>query len=207
MRDHITNAVVHNGQRIAQSPAVEIDPGLAVSGLLESCWLESAKSQVSKLQSIFCVANRLITRKRKFDPISDDILDKLHWLPVELGSGSRLVCWSTDVFTGMLHPSYRKCSLQRRMSLVGCQSLRSAARGDLEIPRNIEILDTAQGCSTFSQNTMFMYDSDVKFIDTEAEIQLPLKSFPEYNVSSLISDGWCEEGHPFTKNSLQHSHV
>ena len=41
------------------------------------------KSQVGKLQSILRVAARLIMRKRKFDPISDDIRDKLHWLPVE----------------------------------------------------------------------------------------------------------------------------
>ena len=53
---------------------------------------------------------------------------------------------------------------------------------------------------------MFMYDSDVKFIGTEVEIQLPLKSFPDYNVFSLIAVGWWEEGHPTTKISLQHSH-
>ena len=41
------------------------------------------KSQVGKLQSIMCVAARLIMWKRKFDPISDDIRDKFHWLPVE----------------------------------------------------------------------------------------------------------------------------
>ena len=41
---------------------------------------------------------------------------------------------------------------------------------------------------------------------TEAEIQLPLKSFPDSSVSSLIPPGWCEEGCPTTKNSLKHSH-
>ena len=38
---------------------------------------------------------------------------------------------------------------------------------------------------------------------TEAEIQLPLKRFPDSSVSSLILVGWCEEGHPATKNLLQ----
>ena len=33
----------------------------------------------------------------------------------------------------------------------------------------------------------------------EAEIQLWLKRFPDSSVSSLISVGWCEEGHPTTK--------
>ena len=42
--------------------------------------------------------------------------------------------------------------------------------------------------------------------DTEVEIQLPLKRFPDSRVSSLIRVGWCEEGHPATKNLLQHSH-
>ena len=31
-------------------------------------------------------------------------------------------------------------------------------------------------------------------------------SFQYIFVSSLIPAGWCEEGHPTTKNSLQHSH-
>ena len=44
---------------------------------------EVDKSQVSKLQSILRVTAPLIMRKRKFDPISDDIRDELHWLPVE----------------------------------------------------------------------------------------------------------------------------
>ena len=41
---------------------------------------------------------------------------------------------------------------------------------------------------------------------TEVEIQLPPKRLPDYGVSSLIRAGWCEEGIPATKNSLQHSH-
>ena len=31
---------------------------------------------------------------------------------------------------------------------------------------------------------------------TEAEIQLPLKRFPDSSDSSLILAGWCEERHP-----------
>ena len=36
----------------------------------------------------------------------------------------------------------------------------------------------------------------------EAEIQLPLKKFRDSSLSSLIRAGWCEEGHPTTKNWL-----
>ena len=39
----------------------------------------------------------------------------------------------------------------------------------------------------------------------DAEIQLPLNRFPDSSVSSLILVGWREEGHPVTKNLLQHS--
>ena len=43
---------------------------------------------------------------------------------------------------------------------------------------------------------------EIKFFHngTEAEIQLLLKRFPDSSISSLILAGWCEEGHPTTKN-------
>ena len=103
------------------------------------------KSQVGKLQSILRVAARLIMRKRKFDPISDDIRDKLHWLPVEQRSNSRLGCWSTDVSMGTLHPTHRRCSLQRRMSLV-VDRFDQLPMGTWSFPA-LELLDMAQGCS------------------------------------------------------------
>ena len=40
----------------------------------------------------------------------------------------------------------------------------------------------------------------------EAEIQLPMKTFPDSSVFSIIQIGWCAEGHPVTKNLLQHSY-
>ena len=46
------------------------------------CWLESL-SLMSQLQSVIRVAARLVMRKQKFDPISNDIRDRLHWLPVK----------------------------------------------------------------------------------------------------------------------------
>ena len=38
---------------------------------------------IRQLQSVLRVAARLVTRKRKYDPISEIIRDKLHWLPVQ----------------------------------------------------------------------------------------------------------------------------
>ena len=37
---------------------------------------------LKRLQNVQRTAARLITRKRKYDPISDDLIE-LHWLPVE----------------------------------------------------------------------------------------------------------------------------
>ena len=115
------------------------------------------------LQAILRVADRLLMRKRKFDPISDDIRDKLHWLPVEQRIWFKIGVLVHSYLHGNAS-SYLSEMLTAAADVTGCQSLRSAARGDLVIPCTIELLDMAQGCSTFSQNTMFMYDSDVKFI-------------------------------------------
>ena len=62
--------------------------------------------------------------------------------------------------------------------------------------------------NTMSQQIIdFASNLNVDYIKgTEAEIQLPLKRFPDSSISSLILVGWCEEGHPATKNLLQHSH-
>ena len=37
---------------------------------------------IDQLQTVLRVAARLVLRKRKFDPISADIRDRLHWLPI-----------------------------------------------------------------------------------------------------------------------------
>ena len=42
-----------------------------------------AEKQLDFLQSVLRSAARLVLRKRKFDSISSDMRDKLHWLPVK----------------------------------------------------------------------------------------------------------------------------
>ena len=74
------------------------------------------------------------TKKRKFDPISDDIRDKLHWLPVE----QRIQFKIGVLVYRCLHgnaPSYLSEMLTAAADVSGRRSLRSAARGDLVIPR------------------------------------------------------------------------
>ena len=43
----------------------------------------------------------------------------------------------------------------------------------------------------------------IEWVGTEVEIQLRWRGPPDSSVSSLNLFGWCEEGHPATKNSLQ----
>ena len=40
------------------------------------------KELLNRLESVLWSAARLVMRKRKFDPISEDIRNTLHWLPV-----------------------------------------------------------------------------------------------------------------------------
>ena len=57
----------------------------------------------------------------------------------------------------------------------------------------------------FINITLKILEFGVRIYVMAAEIQLPLKSFQDSSICSLIPAGWCEEGHPTAKNSLQHS--
>src|SRR6218665_2426567 len=78
----------------------------------------------NKLQSVLRSEARLILRKLKFDPITDDLRDRLLWLPI---------CQRIQYKLGVL---VYKC-LPDMISRVGngCQRLRSATRGNLAVPR------------------------------------------------------------------------
>src|SRR6218665_1569324 len=87
---------------------------------------------INKLQSVLRSAARLVLRKRKFDPITDDLRHQLHWLPIRQRIKYKLgvivyKCLRGDApsyLTGMISPVGN-----------GCQRLRSAAHGDLAVPR------------------------------------------------------------------------
>src|SRR6218665_2352617 len=56
-----------------------------VSGRLDYCnsLLAGLTDElINKLQSVLRLAARLVLRKRKFYPITDDLRDQLHWLPI-----------------------------------------------------------------------------------------------------------------------------
>ena len=94
---------------------------------------------IRQLQSILRVAARLIMHKRKFDPISDDIRDKLHWLPVHQRIDFKL---GIIVFKALHNeaPAYLTEMLTFVAAVAGRASLRSSAHGDLVIPRTKTML-------------------------------------------------------------------
>ena len=93
------------------------------------------KSQVNKLQSILRVAARLVMRKGKFEPISDDIRDKLHWLPIQQRIRFKICVLVYRCLHGTA-PSYLSEMLSAAADIAGRQSLWSAAHEDLVVPRS-----------------------------------------------------------------------
>src|SRR6218665_1291700 len=57
---------------------------------------------INKLQSVLRSAARLVLRKRKFDPITDDLRDHLHWFPIRQEFSTNLEFLSTSACVVML---------------------------------------------------------------------------------------------------------
>jgi len=86
------------------------------------------------LQSAVNAAARLITKKRKFDPISATLRDELHWLPVRQRIEYKL-CLLAFKSQRQLAPSYLSLMCVPVSTDSSRCHLRSASRGDLIIPR------------------------------------------------------------------------
>ena len=89
---------------------------------------------IGQLQSVLRAAARLVLQKKKYDHISDDIRNKLHWLPIPQRISFKLCLLVFCCLRGEAPPY-----LTEMLSLVSdsdaLRSHRSAARGDLIIPR------------------------------------------------------------------------
>ena len=90
--------------------------------------------QLLRLDSVLRAAARLILRKRRYDSISGDIRDQLHWLPVRQRIDYKLCVMVHNCLRGQA-PSYLLEMLSTVASVPGLHGNRSAARGDLNIPR------------------------------------------------------------------------
>ena len=88
---------------------------------------------VNMLQSVLRSAAHLVLRKRKFDPVSTHLRERLHWLPIRQRIQYKLGLLVYKCLHG-LAPSY----LSDMLALVSADPyscrLRSAAHGDLTVP-------------------------------------------------------------------------
>ena len=89
---------------------------------------------LSQLQSVLRASARLVLQRRKFDPISNDIREKLHWLPIQQRIIYKLCLLVFRCLCGKA-PAYL-CEMLTPLSGVHhLRPLRSASRGNLHIPR------------------------------------------------------------------------
>ena len=89
---------------------------------------------IDQLQTVMRVAARLVLRKRKFDPISADIRDRLHWLPIRSRIDFKLGLLVYKCLHGIA-PPYLTEMLVPKSTVPALSRLRSTARGDLHVPR------------------------------------------------------------------------
>ena len=93
-----------------------------------------ADAHLKRLQLVLNAAARLIVRKRKFDRITATLRDDLHWLPII----ERIDYKTCLLIYKCIHqsaPDYLNQLCTPLASIEGRQRGRSAAHGDLDIPR------------------------------------------------------------------------
>lgn len=91
---------------------------------------------IGQLQSVIRVAARLVLRRRKFDSISTDMHDRLHWLPIRSRIDFKLGLLVYKCLHGIA-PPYLVEMLQPKSDVPSLCRLRSTARGDLVVPRTL----------------------------------------------------------------------
>ena len=94
----------------------------------------SQASVLDRMQSILNAAARLILRIPKFSHISAAIRDNLHWLPVRQRIEFKL-CLTVRNCLFSAAPSYLSDLCVPVRSVAARERLRSAERGDLQVPR------------------------------------------------------------------------
>ena len=89
---------------------------------------------VNKLQSVLRSAACLILGKRKFDPISVDLRQRLHWLPVKQKIQYKLGLLVYKCLHGLAPPYLSSMLTPVSSNRYSCR-LQSAARGDITVHR------------------------------------------------------------------------
>ena len=134
---HITCACIHHQDTSRLDYCNSLLAGISV-GLM------------SQLQSVVRVAARLVMGKRKFDPISNDIRDHLHWLPVKQRMDFKLGL----LVYRCLHreaPSYLSEMLEHKSDNPALHRLRNTASG----PGKLVEMPQGQSCTRLDQENSF----------------------------------------------------
>ena len=85
---------------------------------------------IDQLQTVMQVMACLVLGKRKFDPISADIRDRLHWLPIRSRIDFNLGLLVYKCLHG-ISPAHLTEMLVLQSTVPALSRLRSTARGDL----------------------------------------------------------------------------
>ena len=119
-------------------------------------------SLLLQLQSVLRVAARLVMRKGKFDPISDDIRDHCIGFQSRREFNSNLVSWCTSVSVVVHHPTLPRCLCRTQMCLLFVHSVQLPvavllSHGQkLLLSDLVALLPQAQHLGTLYQHTLGM---------------------------------------------------
>ena len=92
------------------------------------------KARLTRLQSVLNAAARLVVKLRKFDHITPTLRDHLHWLPIQSRIDFKVAVLARQCIRGT-GPDYLSSMFTSVANDPGRQHLRSAARGDVVVPR------------------------------------------------------------------------
>ena len=117
-----------------------------------------------QLQSVLRVAARLVTKTRNYNPISEIIRDKLHWLPVRQRIDFKLgvlvyKCLHNEA------PPYLMEMVLPVSHIPGRRMLRSSARGDVVGPRTESVRLGPRGFSSAGPSLCNSLPTDLKVAD------------------------------------------
>src|SRR6218665_651411 len=147
----------------------------------------NAHKRINKLQSVLSSAARLVLRKRKFDHITDDLRDQLHWLLIRQGIQHKRGLLVYKCLRGDA-PSYLADMISRVVK--GSQRLRSAAHGYLAVPPTRTV---RMGPRSFAISGPTLWNSLPVELKT---IHIPLETFKSklktylYNSLSSVTILW-----------------
>ena len=146
MRDHVHRVCRTSFYQLRQIRAIRKSLTRAASEVLVHAFIASRldycnsllyginQSLLDKLQAVLRAAARLVMKKLKFDHISDDIHDELHWLPVKQRISFN-ICMYVRRCLDHEAPAYLPDMLTSVSDVDALRRHRSADRADLVIPR------------------------------------------------------------------------